>query len=68
MGVENIHPMESRKLPVVWTNNGYVITLPSDPDGFASYGRIHWYGIEGMIANSTSRDDATRVQKYYSDD
>eukprot|EP00972_Heterocapsa_arctica_P045178 6670205-Heterocapsa_arctica.AAC.1 len=41
MGVENVHPMESRKLPVIWTNNGYVITLRSDPDGFASYGRVH---------------------------
>eukprot|EP00972_Heterocapsa_arctica_P006410 939388-Heterocapsa_arctica.AAC.1 len=35
MGVENVHPKESRKLPVTWTNNGYVITLRSDPDGFA---------------------------------
>eukprot|EP00972_Heterocapsa_arctica_P051016 7497609-Heterocapsa_arctica.AAC.1 len=35
MGVENVHPTESRKLPVIWTNNGYVITLRSDPDGFA---------------------------------
>eukprot|EP00972_Heterocapsa_arctica_P069731 10303089-Heterocapsa_arctica.AAC.1 len=48
------YPKESRKLPVIWTNNGYVITLRRDPDGFASYGRVHWYGIEGMIANSTS--------------
>eukprot|EP00972_Heterocapsa_arctica_P039441 5809108-Heterocapsa_arctica.AAC.1 len=32
MGVEEIHPIESRKLPVVWTNNGDVITLRSDPD------------------------------------
>eukprot|EP00972_Heterocapsa_arctica_P050773 7463396-Heterocapsa_arctica.AAC.1 len=67
MGVEEIHPMESRKLPVVWTNNGYVITLRSYPDGFASYGRVHWHGLEGMIANSISRDDATRVQNYSSD-
>eukprot|EP00972_Heterocapsa_arctica_P026557 3910639-Heterocapsa_arctica.AAC.1 len=51
MGVENVHPKESRKLPIIWTNNGYVITLRSDPDGYASYGRVHWYGIEGMIAN-----------------
>eukprot|EP00972_Heterocapsa_arctica_P007343 1070531-Heterocapsa_arctica.AAC.1 len=35
MGVESVHPMESRKLPVIRTNNGYVITLRSDPDGFA---------------------------------
>eukprot|EP00972_Heterocapsa_arctica_P001156 163263-Heterocapsa_arctica.AAC.1 len=68
MGVESVHPKESRKLPVIWTNNGYVITLRSDPDGFASYGSVHWYGIEGIIANSISRDDAARVQKYYSDD
>eukprot|EP00972_Heterocapsa_arctica_P103677 15279460-Heterocapsa_arctica.AAC.1 len=32
MGVETIHPMESRKLSVIWTTNGYVITLRSDPD------------------------------------
>eukprot|EP00972_Heterocapsa_arctica_P086862 12805667-Heterocapsa_arctica.AAC.1 len=41
MGVDKIHPMESRKLPVVWTKYGFVITLLSDPDGFASYGRVH---------------------------
>eukprot|EP00972_Heterocapsa_arctica_P000989 138262-Heterocapsa_arctica.AAC.1 len=68
MGVEVVHPKESRKLPVIWISNGYAITLRSDPDGFASYGRIHWYGIEGMIANSVSPDDAARVQKYSSDD
>eukprot|EP00972_Heterocapsa_arctica_P012451 1829601-Heterocapsa_arctica.AAC.1 len=60
MGVGTIHPMESRKLPVIWTNNGYVITLRSDPDGFASYGRVHWYGIEGLIVSSITRDDAAR--------
>eukprot|EP00972_Heterocapsa_arctica_P062978 9290690-Heterocapsa_arctica.AAC.1 len=46
MGVDEVHPMESRKLPVVWTSNGYVITLRSDPDGFASYERVHWHGTE----------------------
>eukprot|EP00972_Heterocapsa_arctica_P053345 7857998-Heterocapsa_arctica.AAC.1 len=68
MGVEVVHPKESRKLPAIWINNGYVITLRSDPDDFASYGRIHWYGIEGMFASSVSRDDAARVQKSSSDD
>eukprot|EP00972_Heterocapsa_arctica_P021742 3197989-Heterocapsa_arctica.AAC.1 len=68
MGVQAIHPMESRKLPVIWTNNGYVITLSSDPDGFAWYGCVHWYGAEGLLANSVYREAAARVQKYSSDD
>eukprot|EP00972_Heterocapsa_arctica_P038800 5718056-Heterocapsa_arctica.AAC.1 len=38
MGVENVHPKESRKLPDIWTNNGYVITLQSDPGGLALRG------------------------------
>eukprot|EP00972_Heterocapsa_arctica_P044844 6616895-Heterocapsa_arctica.AAC.1 len=67
MGVDKVHPMESRKLPVVWTNNGYVITPHSDPDGFASYGRVHSHGTAGVIANSISRNDATRIPEYYSD-
>eukprot|EP00972_Heterocapsa_arctica_P103328 15225506-Heterocapsa_arctica.AAC.1 len=67
MGVDEVHPMESRKLPVVWTNNCYVITPRSDPDGFASYGRFHWHGTEGVIANSISRNDAIRIPEYSSD-
>eukprot|EP00972_Heterocapsa_arctica_P021959 3230241-Heterocapsa_arctica.AAC.1 len=59
--------MESRKLPVVWTNDGYVITLLGDPDGFASYGRVHSHGTAGVIANSTSCNDATRIPEYSSD-
>eukprot|EP00972_Heterocapsa_arctica_P005673 837394-Heterocapsa_arctica.AAC.1 len=31
-GVEKIDPKESRKLPIVWTNDGYFITLRSDPN------------------------------------
>eukprot|EP00972_Heterocapsa_arctica_P103802 15299239-Heterocapsa_arctica.AAC.1 len=60
--------MESRKLPVVWTNDGYVITLISDPDGFASYERVHSHGTAGVIATSISRNDATRIPEYSSDD
>eukprot|EP00972_Heterocapsa_arctica_P019698 2906776-Heterocapsa_arctica.AAC.1 len=67
MGVDAIHPMERRKLPVVWTNNGHVITLLSDPDGFASYGRVHSHGTAGVVANSISRDDATHIPDYSSD-
>eukprot|EP00972_Heterocapsa_arctica_P091340 13476657-Heterocapsa_arctica.AAC.1 len=67
-GVEKIDPKENRKLPVIWTNNGYVIILRSDPDGFASYGRVHWHGSEGLILSFVTRDAATRVQTYSCDE
>eukprot|EP00972_Heterocapsa_arctica_P009620 1418058-Heterocapsa_arctica.AAC.1 len=67
MGVDEIHPEESRKLPVLWTNDGYVITLLSDPDGFASYGRVHLHGTAGVVANSISRHDAARIPDYSSE-
>ena len=36
MGVDKIHPEESRLPPVVWTSDALVITLSESLDGYAS--------------------------------
>jgi hypothetical protein len=65
-GVREIHPKESRLLPVVWTSDSLVITLKESDDGYASYGRVHAHGTAGVTIQCVTRDD-THSSPAYSD-
>eukprot|EP00972_Heterocapsa_arctica_P079293 11688501-Heterocapsa_arctica.AAC.1 len=65
-GVPDIDPNGCRKLPVIWTDRT-VTSFSPDPDGFASYGRVGWYGYDGLLPYTLSRSDTTRVQQYSCD-
>eukprot|EP00972_Heterocapsa_arctica_P020758 3058988-Heterocapsa_arctica.AAC.1 len=41
-GVDPVHPKECRRPPLVW-ESGAVTSFVPDPDGHASYGRVHWH-------------------------
>eukprot|EP00972_Heterocapsa_arctica_P097035 14316122-Heterocapsa_arctica.AAC.1 len=58
-GVEDVDPNESRKLPVIWTED-YVTSFRGDPDRYASYGRVRWHGSSGIIPYTISRSNACR--------